>query len=63
MDASCAVFWSGVLEFRRSDSELLCMYLAGLLPCCSLSHTINLLTHVVIPIEVHTPGALLETRC
>lgn len=52
MDVNCAVFWSGVLEFHSSDAELLCMYVAGLLPCCSLSHTINLLTHAIVPIEV-----------
>ena len=54
MNAANSVFWAGVLRFQPEDRDLLCMYTCGLMPECSLQHTIRdvFRTHVITPIEI-----------
>lgn len=54
LDAKNGLHWSGELEFGPDDTELMQMYLCGLLPECSLHHTVSspYQAHTITPVEI-----------
>lgn len=54
LDARNGLHWSGELEFGPDDTELMQMYLCGLLPECSLHHTVTspYQAHQITPVEI-----------